>query len=364
MNQRGRAEALEDVDQHDRAARGLHDLIANYLLAGVVAALYQHARLDPGDQVDRRVLLEDDDEIDGFQRRQHLGARTLVLDRAIGALQPPHRGVAVEAHDQPIAGCARRRQHLDVAGMQDIETAIGEADALSLPAPFDKLRVQRIGLQNDLLLGREIGMRQDLSPQLGCAHAGRALLADGNGGRCIGHPQGRVPVRTRRKRHRERRGDGVAGAGDITHLHGESRHMHRLAVARHQRHAVLSLRDEDRLAIGEPHQVLGGIDDALRGVGAAAGGFGKLFTIGREQRGATIDRPVQALGIDDHGLAELSRGIDHVADHARGQDALGIVGEQHDVGVGNVRQDRLDQLGLDRVGGRQPLLPIRTQHVR
>src|SRR3954452_17468244 len=39
MDQRGRAEALQDIDQHDRTARGLDDLMANHLLAGIVAAL-------------------------------------------------------------------------------------------------------------------------------------------------------------------------------------------------------------------------------------------------------------------------------------------------------------------------------------
>ena len=117
MHQRRRAETLEDVDQHNHPARGLDDLMADHLLAGVVAALDQRARLDAGDQVDRRVLLEDDDEVDGFERREHFRTRPFVLNRAIGALQPPHRGVAVEPHDQAVAGGTRRGQHLDVAGM-------------------------------------------------------------------------------------------------------------------------------------------------------------------------------------------------------------------------------------------------------
>lgn len=133
MNQRGRAETLQDIDQHDHPAGGFDDLVADHLLAGVVAALHQNARRDARDQVDRRVLLEDHDEVDGFECGQHFGTRALVLDRAIRALQPPHRGVAVEADDQPVAGGARRGQNLDVAGMQDVEAAIGEADAQPLP---------------------------------------------------------------------------------------------------------------------------------------------------------------------------------------------------------------------------------------
>src|SRR3954468_4292544 len=187
MNQRRRAETLENVDQHHRPARGLDDLMADDLLAGVIAPLDQRTRLDAGDQVDRRIFIENNDEIDGFERRQHFRTRSLVLNGAIGALQPPYRSVAVQPHDQAVAGGARRCQHLDVAGMQDVEAAIGEADALALLLPFRELRVERAGLEHDLLLGREIGMRQYLSLQLGRTHAGGALLADGDGGRGTGH---------------------------------------------------------------------------------------------------------------------------------------------------------------------------------
>ena len=107
--------------------------------------------------------------------------------------------------------------------------------------------------------------------------------------------------------------------------------MDRLALARHQRHAVLALRHQDSFAVRQLHRVLCGVGNALFGVGAAAGRLGKFLAVGRQQRGAAIDREIGALGIDDHALAEFSRGIDDVADHPRGQHALGIVGQQHDV---------------------------------
>ena len=81
------------------------------------------------------------------------------------------------------------------------------------------------------------------------------------------------------------------------------------------------------------HRVLRRGGNVLVGIGAAAGGFGKFLAVGRQQRGAAIDREIGALGIDDHALAELPRGIDDVADHARRQHALGIVGQQHDIGA-------------------------------
>src|ERR1700682_3387080 len=74
VDERRRAEAGQDLDQQYSAAMGLDDLVANDLGAAIVPALDQYARLDLGDQLDRRVFLEDDDEIDRLQRRQYFGA--------------------------------------------------------------------------------------------------------------------------------------------------------------------------------------------------------------------------------------------------------------------------------------------------
>src|SRR5258705_11968042 len=92
-------EAFEDIDQHDLAAVSGNDLMANYLLTGVVPALHQHARLDLRDQFYWRVFLKDDNEIDCLQRRQHLRPCAPVLNRAPLAPQPPCRRVAVQAYD-------------------------------------------------------------------------------------------------------------------------------------------------------------------------------------------------------------------------------------------------------------------------
>jgi hypothetical protein len=89
---------------------------------------------------------------------------------------------------------------------------------------------------------------------------------------------------------------------------------------------MLAQRHEDCATIGELHDVLRRGSDALGRVGMAAGRVGKFLAIECEQRCATIDRKIQALGTDDHALAEFSRAVDRVPDHARGQHALGIVG--------------------------------------
>ena len=94
------------LDQNDIAARGLDHVAAHHLLAPVIGALDQHRRPHALDQVERRVLVEDDDEVDGLQRGQHLGAAVNGIDRPAFALQPRGRGVAVEPHHKPVAGGA------------------------------------------------------------------------------------------------------------------------------------------------------------------------------------------------------------------------------------------------------------------
>ena len=160
--------------------------------------------------------------------------------------------------------------------------------------------------RDDLFLRRQRRMRQDFSPQFGRRDGGGALLADGDGGRRIRHPQRRFPIGAGGQRQRQRGGDGVAGAGDVAHLDRMRRHMDRLARARHQRHAVLALRHQHGLAIRQLHRFLRGVGNVLLGVGAAAGRLGEFLAIGREQRRAAIDREIGALGIDDHALAELA----------------------------------------------------------
>src|ERR1700737_5540577 len=81
------AEAFEDIDQHDLATVSGNDLVADHLLAGVIAALDQHTWPDLRNQIERCVFFKDEDEIDRLKRRQHFRARPLVLNRTSLTLQ-------------------------------------------------------------------------------------------------------------------------------------------------------------------------------------------------------------------------------------------------------------------------------------
>src|SRR6266700_3091426 len=90
---------------------GFDDFPADHVLAAVIPAFDQHHRPHLADQRERGVLVEDDHEIDGFERGQHFGARLLVLDRPAVALEPRGGRIAVEPDHEPIAGGARFGEH-------------------------------------------------------------------------------------------------------------------------------------------------------------------------------------------------------------------------------------------------------------
>ncbi len=126
--------AWNEVDQKDLAAVCLHDFVADNLFTRVVGAFDEDLGTQALDQFEGRVLFEHDDGVDCFKRGEYFGAIADGIDRPAIALQPCRRGIAVQPNHQPIAGRPGLRQKPDVTAMQEIETAIGEADAQALPA--------------------------------------------------------------------------------------------------------------------------------------------------------------------------------------------------------------------------------------
>src|SRR5262249_14237796 len=96
--------------------------------APVIGALDQYFRPHPPDQFQRRVLLEDDDQIDRLQGSQYFGASVFVLNRPALALDSRPRCIAVPDDPERGASFGCRRQHFDMTRMQQIKTTIGEAD--------------------------------------------------------------------------------------------------------------------------------------------------------------------------------------------------------------------------------------------
>src|SRR5581483_6265452 len=136
--------ARDKLDQYDLAAERFDDLPTDHLFARVVRTLDEDGWLDPRNQFLGRVLVEHHNEIDGFQSSEHLGASLHRLDRATGAFQPCHGSIAIKADDESITGRARAGEQLDVTGVQQVETAIGEADPEPLPAPLRKVFIEDV----------------------------------------------------------------------------------------------------------------------------------------------------------------------------------------------------------------------------
>ena len=237
--------AGHDIDQDHFAARRLDDGVADHVFAFVVATLDQHRRLHARDQFFRSILVEHDHEIDGFERGQHLGARLHRLHWAALAFQPGDRGVAVQAHHQAVAGRARAGQQFDVAGMQQIEAAVGEADAQALPPPFGDMIVEQRPVEHDLFFRSERRRRQDARAQFRNRERRCAALADDDRGGGIGRPHGGFEIGLHGEHGSEHRHHRVAGAGDVAHAHRIGRHVDGGALA-HQRHAGFAARHQNR----------------------------------------------------------------------------------------------------------------------
>ena len=307
------------------------------------------------DQFERRVLVEHHHQVDRLERRQHFGARLLVRDRPTFALEPARRGVAVEPDHQPVAAGACLGQHLDVTRVNDVEAAVGEADAQALAPPFGQAVVEHRPVEYDLLFRRQGRGRQDARAQLGGGHHRGAALAHHHRRRRVGGAHGRLEAGAHGEQRAEHGHDGIAGARHVAHVDRVGGHVDRRLAAHHERHAVLAPR----------HQHSGGRGRGDIGVGqrGAPRGVGQLLAVRRDQGRAAIDGEVSRLGIDHHRLAELGGGFDDRAHHALGQRPLGVVGEHHRARLGQGRDRVADHRVLDLARDRLCHFPIGAQHV-
>src|SRR5438105_4907456 len=132
LDHRRRRMAGHQIDQEHIAAGVFHYLATYHLVTSVIGAFDQYRGPYPLDQFKWRVLVKDDDEIDGFECRQYFRASLSRIDRSSFALEPRGGRVAVEADHEPVARGPRFSQQLDVPAMQEIEAAIGKADAQAM----------------------------------------------------------------------------------------------------------------------------------------------------------------------------------------------------------------------------------------
>ena len=117
----------EGRDDPNIPAAGSRKVAANHIFGAVITALENPIRLQGGDQFKRRIFIEDRHRTDKGQLRQRGGPYFGALHRASIPFQAAHRGIAVNAHHQPVSGTGGAGQEVKMARMQHVKTAIGKA---------------------------------------------------------------------------------------------------------------------------------------------------------------------------------------------------------------------------------------------
>ena len=78
------------------------------------------------DEVERRVLGENDDKIHALQRCKHERALGVAAHGPRRTFEAAHRLIAVDADDERVGALARGSEEIDVAGMQKVEHTVSE----------------------------------------------------------------------------------------------------------------------------------------------------------------------------------------------------------------------------------------------
>jgi hypothetical protein len=255
------------------------------------------------------------------------------------------------ADDEPVAGGVRLGQELDVAGVQEIETAIGEADAQA--PPFGEPLVEHRPVEDDLLFGGERGGGENARAQLRRRHSCGAALADHHRGRRIGRAHRGLIVHLGREHHRKRGNHGIARTRSVSELDRVGRHVERRTVCRHQDQAGIAERNDNGVRPQQAIQFRRCRDHVVVGIRAPARCFREFLTVRLDHRCAAINGVVDRFGVNDDRYFCLFRRIDNVSDDPRRQRAFGIVGQDDARRTRQCRQGAIDQgllgLGIERL---------------
>jgi len=109
----------------------LHGVSADNVVGAPVGAFDQDIGLDPLDDLCGRVVVKNRDGVNTLERQQDLGAFGLGRNWALRSFVGADRSIRVEADDQRVAKRPRIPQISHMAGMQEIEYAVGEDDGSS-----------------------------------------------------------------------------------------------------------------------------------------------------------------------------------------------------------------------------------------
>ena len=183
----------------------------------VVAAFDKNIRTRSDDHFQGRGLVEDDHRIDRSQRSQHPGAFALADDGPARPLQSAYGCIAVDGDDKPVTKPASLLEQRDVADVQQIETSIGENNALVIGLP-KRHAVRKFLVSEHAVFAMQGNLRAQSSEQFMLLYRHGADLANNNAGGDIGQLNCRLGLQTGRQAKRQHRDHGVACAGDVENL--------------------------------------------------------------------------------------------------------------------------------------------------
>ena len=123
------------ANDRDPPAAGFDYVALGHALGGIVRALGMKIGANFADDRAHILLWKDDDRINVGERRENF--RTLLgrHHRPSSAFQRANRIIAIDCNNKFAAEIARRPKVANVAHMQQIETAIGQRDAITGTAP-------------------------------------------------------------------------------------------------------------------------------------------------------------------------------------------------------------------------------------
>ena len=96
------------------------------MFLAVIAALHQHIRLYPPQQTLGGVIGKSYHPIHGLQPGKHRHTTIQRVNRAASAFEFANGSIGIDSHDQTITLFARLLQVANMAGVDDVETAVGK----------------------------------------------------------------------------------------------------------------------------------------------------------------------------------------------------------------------------------------------
>ncbi len=124
--------------------------------------------------------------------------------------------------------------------MDEVENAVGEADAQALAAPLVEMLVHHLAVARDLFVVGAHRARHQHRAHLGEVDGGGAALADHDRGGGVGGAGRGFKVRAERQHRGDGRDHGVAGAGNVAYFHGVRGNVNRIALGSDERHAFFA----------------------------------------------------------------------------------------------------------------------------